>query len=527
MLNIFLTHLIIILAIPGIALQLDLTLEEKIGQLFIIPACQLLGEEHFEDLKNLIQEGKVGGILLKQGTAEGQRVLIDKLQRLSPIPLLCVQDGEFGLAMRLTDVLRFPKNLTLGAVQDLTLLYQLGQEIGRQCRLAGVHLNLAPVCDVNSNPQNPIIHMRSFGDDPFQVALRSKQVMCGIQSMGVLSCAKHFPGHGDTVVDSHVDLPVILHDWKRLQDVELLPFKCLIQAGVQVIMSAHLCVEALAEEAIPATFSQRMITDLLQKQLRFKGLIISDALNMQALSKYYPSDQIALKAVVAGHDLLLYGDHRAPNIDRILREDVPRAFAALKASVENGEISEILIDEKVAKILKAKEELNLFKGKLGVAENINSSEAIALKKKLFQEAITVVRNEDLIPLRDQRIALIEWGEAPVFVNRMNADRFSLNDSELFEKVREYSCLVVSLSKYSTVFPNFGLNPQDEALLTAVSKCGIPTIAVIFGTPYALSKLPSFEAIVVAYERENEAQEAAADILFGRLHPKGQLPIRIF
>jgi beta-N-acetylhexosaminidase len=519
------------LAVQSVALS-SLTLEEKIGQLFIIPACQLRGDDHFEDLEKLIQDGKVGGIILKQGTAEGQRILIQNLQRLSSIPLLCVQDGEWGVAMRLSDVLAFPRNLTLGAVQDLALLYELGQEIGRQCRLVGTHLNLVPVCDVNCNPQNPIIHMRSFGEDPIQVALRSRLVMCGIQSMGVMACAKHFPGHGDTVVDSHVDLPVIAHDWERLQRVELLPFRTLIQAHVKAIMSAHLYVEALAEEALlPATFSQRTITDLLQKELGFQGLVISDALNMKALSRRYSPGQTAIKALLAGHDLLLYGDHLAPDIDQILRSDVPQAIAALKACVENGTLSEALIDAKVSKIFKAKEELGLFEGRpdeelADLAGRINSPHALALKKKLFQEAITVVRNEGLLPLLEGKIGLIEWGESPVFASRVSADRFSLNDPELFEKVKEYTCLVIALSRYSTVPPDFGLRAQDGAALAALSKWGIPTVAVVFGSPYALAKLPLFEAVLVAYEMEKEAQEAAADVLFGRLTAKGRLPVTV-
>ncbi len=495
-----------------------LTLDEKIGQLFIIPACQLRGEDHFEDLKRLIQEQKIGGIILKQGTAEGQRNLIQQLQGLSSLPLLCVQDGEWGVGMRLNDVIQFPRNLTLGAVQDLALLYQLGGEIGRQCRLVGVHLNLAPVCDVNCNPQNPIIHTRSFGEDPLQVALRSQCVMAGMQSMGVFACAKHFPGHGDTITDSHVDLPVIKHDLQRLQTVELFPFRHLIQNGVKAVMSAHLCVEGIVEESLlPATFSRRLLTDLLQGELGFRGLIITDALNMKALTKRYSPEQIAIKSLLAGHDLLLYGDHIAPNIDQILRNDVPKAIAAIKAAVESGKISESLIDAKVDKILKVKGEIQEIEDVENVIEKINSPEAYALKQRLFEEALTVVRNEGVLPLREQKIALIEWEETSAFANKLGADRFPFNDPELFEKVKEYTCLVLSLSKIET---------SEEQTLLRLSHCGIPTVAVIFGSPYTLSKIPLFDAIVVAYENQTEAQEAAADVLLGKLSPKGKLPVSV-
>jgi beta-N-acetylhexosaminidase len=532
-----------VFATQGVAEQSlhSMTLDEKIGQLFVVPACQLRGKDHVEDLLTLICEKRIGGVIMKQGTVEGQRNLMNKLQQLSRLPLFCIQDGECGVGMRLSDAIVFPRNLTLGAVQDFTLLFQLGQEIGKQCRLVGAHLNLAPVCDVNFNPQNSIIHMRSFGQDPIQVAIRSQLVMSGIQSMGVLACAKHFPGHGDTAIDSHVDLPVVAHHWQRLKHVELLPFKYLIQAGVKAVMSAHLCAEAIVEETLlPATFSHRIITDLLQQKYGFKGLVISDALNMNALAKYYSPDQIAIRTLLAGHDLLLYGDHIAPNVDQILRNDIPQAIAAIKAKVEKGEIPEELIDARVSKILKAKEEIGLFEESsegaiANVLEKINSPEAYALKKKLFQESITVIRNEGLLPLKEKNIALIEWGETPIFADKMNEgiaipsniDRISLNDPELFEKAKRYSCLVVSLAKLSNAWPNFGLDGQDEEILWILSQLKVPIVVVVFGTPYSLSKIPLYEGVVVAYEKQNEAQEAAADVLLGRKFPKGRLPVSIF
>jgi len=498
--------LFLLFAIKGFALTLD----EKIGQLFIVPACQLREEDHFKDLEQLIVHGKIGGIILKQGTAEGQRQLISKLQSLSSLPLLCVQDAEWGVGMRLSDVSPFPRNLTLGAVQDNSVLYQLGQEIGKQCRSVGVHLNLAPVCDVNCNPLNPIIHMRSFGEDPVQVGVRSQCVMSGIQSMGVLACAKHFPGHGDTTTDSHVDLPLIRHDLQRLQSIELLPFQSLIAAGVKAVMTAHLCVEALVEEkGMPVTFSKRVVTDLLQKELGFQGLVISDALNMKALSKYHCPEEIAVKALLAGHDLLLYGDHLAPHIDQILRHDVPKAFAAIKAAVANGEISEASIDAKVTKILKIKSEI--------ASATYEPLENLALQKKLFEEAITVVRNEGIFPLKAKRVALVEWGEFSVFANELQADRFLLTDPKLLEKMKGYECLVIALAQTSQ---------EVEGILHCLSNCKIPTAAVIFGSPYILGKLPLFNAMVVAYEKQNAAQKAAADVMLGKLTAKGRLPVTI-
>ena len=281
-------------------------------------------------------------------------------------------------------MISFPRNLTLGAVQDLSLLYQLGSEIGRLCRLVGVHVNLAPVVDVNCNPLNPIIQMRSFGQNPQQVAHKAEMVMLGMQSQGIYASLNIFQVTAIASVDSHVDLPFVTHKKEELERIELFPFQQLIKSKVKMVMSAHLYVEALAEETLlPATFSKRIITDLLQNQMGFDGLIITDALNMKALAKSYPAGEVALRALTAGHDLLLYGDHMAPQIDQILRVDVPAAFDAIKRGVENKEISEELIDHHVNKILKAKRELALFK-KLqpedSTLERINTKEAYALKE---------------------------------------------------------------------------------------------------------------------------------------------------
>lgn len=514
----------------------QLTLEEKIGQLFIIPVSQLLGDDHIEDVKELIRAGRAGGILLQQGTAQGQRAIIEKLQGIAPLPLFCVQDGEYGVAMRLSDVLAFPRNLTLGAVQNLSLLYQLGQEIGRQCLLVGAHINLAPVVDVNSNPLNPIIHVRSFGEDPFQVALRGEMVMRGMQSMGIFACMKHFPGHGDTSIDSHIDLPSVEHDRTELQKVELFPFQWLVQSGIKSVMSAHLCVNALAEEdQLPATFSHKIITTLLKNQFDFNGLIISDALNMKALAKSYAPGEIALNTLLAGHDLLLYGDHIAPNIDQILRHDLPEAFQTLKGAIENQLIPEELIDDKVDKIIQAKKRLELFDrsyaaSEENIADKINSPEAFALKKRLYEEAITVIRNEKTLPLTEGKVAIVEAGNSSFFKalleEQLDAEVYSLSDPQLITKIQHCSCAVVALSKLTNTPPHFELESNEEAALYGLAKSEIPIVAVIFGTPYSVARLPLFSATVVAYENEKEAQEAAAEVVLGRLSPKGRLPVTV-
>jgi beta-glucosidase-like glycosyl hydrolase len=511
-----------------------LTIEQKIGQLFIIPVCEMRGEDHFEDVEKLIREGKVGGILCKQGTVAGQRALIDRLQKLSSMPLLCLQDGEYGVAMRLTDAPAFPRNLTLGAIQDLSLLYRLGQQIGQQCRLAGAHANLAPVVDVNSNPSNPIIHMRSFGDDPLQVVLRAEQVMRGIQSTGVLACAKHFPGHGDTAVDSHCDLPSVNRSWEELTQIELFPFQQLVKAGVAMVLSAHLAVPALAEiSSLPATFSRWIMADLLQTQWGFQGLLITDALNMKALSNRFTAGEIALGAFHAGHDLLLYGDHIAPHIDKILRSDVPEAFAALMNACETGEIAEEELDRRLNKILRVKEAFGLFEDSScppipDLEEQLYSEEVVALNKQLYGEAMTLVYDDGFLPITQGEIAYVAWGESPELFGKLSQalhlSLFSLDDPALLTQIKDNQSVLLALSKGGTVLADLRFTQEEEKNLQALAEQGPPTVALLLTSPYLLPQLPRYSAAIEAYENSMEAQEAIAAIVLGLRPAKGILPI---
>lgn len=468
-----------------------LTLDEKIGQLFIVPARSSFGEEHRQDLLNIIRTYHIGGIILKQGDPKAQINLINFLQKESKIPLLCVQDAEWGLSMRLEHTTRFPKNLTLGAIQNDALIYQLGKEIGRGCKKVGIHINLAPVVDVNNNPLNPIIHIRSFGGDPENVARKAIAYMNGLASEGILACAKHFPGHGDTSVDSHLDLPLIPHSFDRLQKVELVPFKAMIEAGVPCIMSAHLAIPSL-DSSLPATFSSKILTDLLRGQLKFKGLLISDALNMQALARYYSAKEIGLKALLAGHDLLLYGDHIAPNIERILKEDVPCAFERIKTALKEGTLSEEQLDAHVNKILKIKEGLSFSPSSENILEEINSPWSKKLKRLLFRNALTLVRDPaGILPLNETMpVALLKYPA-----------------SCLFPKKESYSALIVAC--YDPPSQEF-----LEWMKTAQSE--LPVILVLFYSPNTLTAFTSDYPIIMAYENDPDAEEAAFDLIFGRL-----------
>ncbi|MDE3046180.1 MAG: hypothetical protein KGJ02_06010 [Verrucomicrobiota bacterium] len=334
--------------IPVVAMAMSM--EEKVGLLFVVSVSPTRGEDHFQDWDRLIEECHISNVLPKSSDFASYAKALARLQRKSKQPLLVLADAEWGLGMRITDALSFPKNGLLGAIQDLSLLKELGREIGREAVAAGIDINLAPVVDVNSNPNNPIIGLRSFGDKPEIVSPRAVAVMTGMQEMELRACAKHFPGHGDTAVDSHVGLPVVDHP---LDAVELPPFQAQIDAGVTAIMTAHILVPAL-DPTWPATLSPSILTKLLREKMGFQGLIITDALNMNALADRYSPEEIALRAHEAGADLLLYGDHLSEGVDHLLRDQVPRAYRALLKAYQNGLFPLSRLDASVNRILPLK-----------------------------------------------------------------------------------------------------------------------------------------------------------------------------
>jgi beta-glucosidase-like glycosyl hydrolase len=358
-----------------------MTLEEKVGQLFVAPACPLRGEDHWRDWVRLMDECHVGNALVKQSDPESQIRFLSALQAKSPLPLIVAADYEWGLAMTMKGVMAFPRNIVLGREENRGQIFEVGKEIARQARGVGVHLNLAPVVDVNSNPENPIINTRSFGENPELVADCAAAYLQGIQSMGLLACAKHFPGHGDTAVDSHLGLPVILHDKERMDRIELAPFRRAIEEGVAVVMTGHLLVPCLDPD-FPATLSRACLFDLLRKELGFEGLIISDALNMKALTCAYSPEEIALLARRAGCDLLLYGTHISPLVDDLMRDKIPRAYSALLSAYREGFLEQADLNESVLKILRAKELLGLHASREIAATDLFTEECQSLINSL-------------------------------------------------------------------------------------------------------------------------------------------------
>jgi len=462
-----------------------MTVEEKVGQLFIVPACPLRGEDHRKDLRFLIDHYHIGGIILKQGDPDSQVALINEL--VSPIPLLRVADAEWGVSMRLQQALKFPRNLTLGAIQDLSLLSRFGKQIGWECAQVGIDLNFAPVVDVNTNPLNPIIGTRSFGQDPNQVANRALLVMKGMQESGTWGCAKHFPGHGETAVDSHVDLPVI-------EKLELLPFERMVKNGIDCVMTGHLFYQPTQEIV---TFSRDLVEGILRDAWHFEGLITTDALNMAALSKYYAPEEIALKAFLAGHDLLLWGDHRSEIVDPLLRDAIPKAIEKLIEAVHSGIISQEKLDEHVLRILKAKEARGL-KQHFPKPEVLMTKEAKALKRELYRNAITLVSN-NLLPLKaGSPIRVVQFGsEKKPFIPNISLEGI-------------------------TIVALYDVTPEALAFLKTVET---PYAVVLFTNAYKLFSLGDHPTLLVAYENDPDAEEAAADVIFGQLEAKGVLPLK--
>ncbi|MFN6038395.1 MAG: glycoside hydrolase family 3 protein, partial [Bacteroidota bacterium] len=371
----------------------SLSPDERLGQLFMIPCYSNRDAGHVQEVKEAIQRYKIGGIIFMQGGPIRQAKLSNYLQGISKTPLMMSIDGEWGLAMRLDSTPEFPKQMTLGAIQDDSLIYWMGKEVANECKTIGVHVNFAPVADVNNNPKNPVIGMRSFGEDKNNVARKAAMYMSGMQDYGVLANGKHFPGHGDTDKDSHKTLPSVMHGVSRLDSLELYPFKYIFERGLGSVMVAHLYVPAYDSTKNQAsTLSKKVVTNLLQTKLGFKGLIFTDALNMQGASAYNAPGIIDTKALIAGNDVLLFA------------ENLNEAFKAIKQAINNKEITQEEINARCKKILKAKYWLGLSNKKTvstkDIYKNLNNPIQQALRAKLAEASMTLLKNEnDILPIK--------------------------------------------------------------------------------------------------------------------------------
>ncbi|MGQ7870095.1 glycoside hydrolase family 3 N-terminal domain-containing protein [Sunxiuqinia sp. sy24] len=516
----------------------EMNLNEKIGQLFI---AQVYSKEELSDQSPLyekISKYHIGGLIFMQGTPANQLKITNQLQEHSKIPLLVTMDGEWGPGFRLTGAPKYPVQMALGAIQQDSLIYQMGYEIGCQMKRIGVHVNYAPVADVNSNPANPVINYRSFGEDPEKVAHKTWLYAKGMQDAGVLAIAKHFPGHGDTQTDSHLGMPVIKHDFDRLKQVELYPFKQLIQKGIGGIMTAHLHVEAYdPESGIPASLSKNVTQNKLIDDLGFKGLVITDAMNMHGVSKQFSDGEATVRALLAGNDLL----EIVPNL--------PARIEAVKQAVAEGRLTEEAIEQKCRKVLALKKWLQLDHYQPAQPANLEvdykKPEYQLTKRLLHEQSLTLLKNEgQLLPL--QRLDTLEIAAFSIgtdkethfqrmLANYMKIDFFNLPKNATAEDVKKlksnlngYNLIITGIHDMRlSVSGNYGLTPVINDVLEALSQR--PQIVVLFGNPYALnylSKATKAEGILVTYQENRITQELAAQAIFGALNVSGKLPVNV-
>jgi beta-glucosidase-like glycosyl hydrolase/CubicO group peptidase (beta-lactamase class C family) len=513
-----------------------MTLDEKIGQLFMVAAYSNKDEVSYKAIEKYINEYKVGGLIFFQGTAQKQAELTNRYQAQSKIPLWIGFDGEWGLGMRLDNTISYPRQLTLGAIDRPELIYDMGKEIARQMKRIGIHINFAPDIDVNSNPNNPVINDRSFGDNKFGVVRRGLAYMQGMQDNKILASGKHFPGHGDTDVDSHKDLPVLKHSVERLESVELYPFKQFIRYGVGSIMVSHLNVLALdGAPNFPATLSPKIIQQKLIDSMGFKGLVFTDAMNMKGITKYYPSGVAEVMAILAGNDVMLFPD------------DVDAAVAGVRCAVlQDSIISEETINRKVRKILAAKFWLGLNQYKPinldGIDADINSDSAKFLKFRLLENAVTVVQDSaKIIPVLNlqKRIANVSIGSSKATVFSTMLDKYTQVDHFFFPKdteIKTFNDALVKLKDYHLVIAdiqdmsrfaakNFGLTDNSITFLKQVNKQNT-TILCVLGSPYSLKYFQDFNSIIVGYNEEEEAESITAQIIFGARGAEGTLPVTV-
>ena len=511
----------------------SMTIDQKIGQLFMVQAYSNKDEKHKDFIDNLINRYEIGGLIFMQGTPEKQAVLNNHYQDISKVPLLIGFDGEWGLDMRLKNTYRFPWNMTLGAIQDDQLIEQFGEQLGKHCKRLGIHINFAPVVDININPKNPIIGNRSFGESRENVANKSMAFTKGIQSENVLACAKHFPGHGDTDADSHLTLPTIPFTAERLDSIELYPYKKLFDVGLASVMTAHLSVPSFESNgSLPSSLSKNIITGLLKVRLGFEGLIMTDALNMRGAADFSSSADINMAAFLAGNDLLL------------IPEDIPATVIKMKKAITDGELSEERLDESLRKILKAKYWAGLRNYNPIKVENLepdlNNLEAEILHHQLVENSITLVKNErDVFPIKDlaeSKIAYVKLGDADnnTFIERLNdyaqVDVISGKKlDEIIKRLKPYSQVIIGYHKSNAnPWKDFKFANKELVWLQEIARKK-HVILDIFASPYSLLDIKTFtniEGLVVSYQNSQISQDISAQMIFGALSTKGELPVSI-
>lgn len=499
----------------------------------VIRAHSNLGPDHIQQVTELIRKYNVGALCFFQGGPVRQAELTNYYQSIAKTPLMITMDAEWGLGMRLDSVIKFPYQLTLGALSNDQFVYEMGRAIGEQCKRIGVHVDFAPVVDINNNPNNPVIGFRSFGEDKYKVAEFGIAYMRGLQDANVMACAKHFPGHGDVDVDSHLDLPVINKTRFQLDTLELYPFRRLFKAGVGSVMIAHLSVPAIDNTPNkPTSLSKKAVTDLLRNDLYYEGLAFTDALEMKGVTKYYPAGEAAVEALVAGNDMLC------------LPENVPDAIAAIKKAIRKKRLKWKSIDDRVKRVLYAKYQLGLNHARVidtaNLVTDLNAKTDV-IRAQVARNTVTVLNNKwGFLPMMNAgKIAYIVIGaDSTVFGNRLkkelDADTYFFNYSdsagkavELIDsiKAKQYDKLIIGIHNYA-LHPANNYAISQEAINFWDSLQTKNTATFVFGNVYATQNFLNAPTLVALYQDDDITQNVAADFLEGKVAAKGTLPVTI-
>jgi beta-glucosidase-like glycosyl hydrolase/CubicO group peptidase (beta-lactamase class C family) len=517
-----------------------LTLDQMFGQLIVIRANNP-NEAYFSVIDGYITKYGIGGVTFFGGKPYRQAVQTNKWQSISNIPLLISIDAEWGLGMRLDSTVSFPYQMTLGAIPDdsvsSALIHEMGKQIGKQCQRLGIQMNFAPVVDINCNPANPVIHMRSFGEDRHLVYRKGLAYMQGMQEEGILATAKHFPGHGDTDMDSHLTLPLIRYDTARLDSVELYPYYNLINNGLSGVMVAHLYIPSLEPTSnVPSTLSEPIITGLLKEKMDFDGLIVTDALDMKGVTKYFAPGEIEVRALLAGDDILL------------LSADVPAAVSGIRKAISDGRLTSTLIQEKCEKVLHYKYRAGLSQKPViplvGLHEDLTPVESDVLIGEMFEQAVTLVKNEDnLLPLQrldTLSIASVSIGhgmETP-FQQRLNyyarvpgfftsREPSPEETARILKSLEPFDLVIISIQNTSIWnINNFSISETAISFVRQIQENKM-IILDLFTSPYSLKlfqDLPNAKAVIMSYQDHPVMQDVSAQAIFGGIAFLGRLPV---
>lgn len=508
----------------------NMSLKEKVGQLFMVSAYSNRNDSHTDSIQKLINDYHLGGLIFFQGGPIRQATQTNHYQSISKIPLFIGIDGEWGLNMRLDSTSRYPYNMTLGAITDHKIIKKIGEQIGKDCKRMGIHINFAPVVDINTNSKNPVIGVRSFGEDKVNVTEKAWAFTDGLQSVGVLACAKHFPGHGDTASDSHKTLPTVSFSKERIDAIELFPYKELFNKGVAGVMVAHLNVPNLeSQEGLPSSLSYQIVTELLKEQLGYEGLIFTDALNMKGVADYGQPGDIDLAAFKAGNDVLLF------------TEDAPKAILKIMAAYEQNDISEARLAHSVKKILAAKFDAGLNRYEPieteGLINDLNQDVNAQLYDEAIKNAITLVKNEgQLVPMKNntpEKIGFLKLGDdsAELFLESLKlkgdiTDISNLSAKKLSEELSKYDKIIIGYHRKNSRITS-AISKKDKKTIENISKKH-KTILSVFASQYSLKEtdLEAVETVLISYENSEIANKATAEIIFGESGVNGTLPASI-